>query len=86
MEMHVATMTIRNLDDRLKAKLRIQAAMHQRSMEDEARDILRTALSGTTGVDGSLAVTIRQRLGSSGGADLDLPKREPIRTPPDFSA
>lgn len=41
----MATMTIRNIDDRLKAGLRVRAAMHGRSMEDEARDILRTALS-----------------------------------------
>lgn len=41
----MATMTIRNLDEQLKARLRIRAAQHGRSMEDEARDILRTALS-----------------------------------------
>ena len=40
----MATMTIRNLDDQLKARLRVQA-VHDRSMEDEARDILRAALS-----------------------------------------
>jgi plasmid stability protein len=38
-------MTIRNLDDGLKKRLRIRAAAHGRSMEDEARDILRAALS-----------------------------------------
>lgn len=36
----MATMTIRNIDDQPKARLRIQAATHGRSMEDEARDIL----------------------------------------------
>ena len=36
------SITIRNLDDALKSRLRVQAAVHGRSMEDEARDILRT--------------------------------------------
>ena len=41
----MASMTIRDIDERLKARLRVQAAHHGRFMEDEARDILRTALS-----------------------------------------
>jgi len=43
----MASITIRNLDDPLKARLRVQAATHGRSMEDEARDILRTAQQRT---------------------------------------
>ncbi len=38
------TLTIRNLDESVKRKLRVQAAMHQRSMEAEARDILARAV------------------------------------------
>ncbi len=41
----MARITIRNLDASLKSRLRMQAAFHGRSMEDEARDILRTALN-----------------------------------------
>ncbi len=41
----MASITIRNLDDALKRKLRLRAAHRNRSMEDEVRDILRTALS-----------------------------------------
>jgi plasmid stability protein len=41
----MAVMTIRNIDDAIKNRLRLRAAMHGRSMEDEARDILRSALS-----------------------------------------
>ena len=40
----MATMTIRNLDDELKARLRLRAARHGQSMEEEARSILRSAL------------------------------------------
>ena len=41
----MASMTIRNLDDDIKQRLRVQAAEHGRSMEEEARVILRTALT-----------------------------------------
>ncbi|MCE2960648.1 MAG: FitA-like ribbon-helix-helix domain-containing protein [Akkermansiaceae bacterium] len=39
-----STLTIRNLDDGVKQKLRLRAASHQRSMEAEARDILAKSL------------------------------------------
>ena len=37
----MASITIRNLDDTVKERLRVRAAMHGRSMEDEARLILK---------------------------------------------
>ena len=40
----MATLTIRNVDEDLKATLRIRAAMHGHSMEEELRSILRQAL------------------------------------------
>ncbi len=80
----MATMTIRNIDDRLKARLRIQAARHGRSMEDEARDILRAALSAEPAHEASLVEAIRARVAPLGGIDLELPAREAIRTPPDL--
>ena len=82
----MAAITIRNFDDRLKAKLRLQAAKHQRSMEDEARSILRAALSTNAAQDTSLARAIHTRLAPLGGVELELPEREQVRTPPDFSA
>ncbi len=39
----MATITIRNLDDDVKKKLRLRAARHDRSMEAEARAILSKA-------------------------------------------
>jgi len=39
------TLTIRNLDEGVKMKLRLRAASHQRSMEAEAREILATCLA-----------------------------------------
>ena len=83
----MATMTIRNLDDELKTRLRVRAARHGRSMEEEARSILRTALAGGGGEDSgaSLYEAIRARMEPLGGVDLELPTREPMRAPPDFS-
>ena len=40
----MATLTVRNLDDSLKLELRVQAARHGRSMEEEVRVILRAAI------------------------------------------
>ena len=37
----MASITIRNLHDDVKRRLRIRAAEHGRSMEEEAREILR---------------------------------------------
>jgi plasmid stability protein len=44
----MATLTIRNLEDSTKSQLRLQAARHGRSMEEEARVILRQAVRGPT--------------------------------------
>lgn len=86
MGLPVASMTIRNLDDELKARLRLQAARHGRSMEEEACSILRAALANS--VDdhsgASLYATIRACVEPFGGINLELPPREPQRDPPDF--
>jgi plasmid stability protein len=80
----LASITIRNLDQPLKARLRIQAARHGRSMEEEARDILRTALSQESVSPTNLAAAIRARFAPLGGVDLPEVPREPMREPPDF--
>ena len=76
----MAGMTIRNLDEKLKARLRMQAAKHGRSMEDEARDILRSALSAATS-RASLVKSIRRRIEPLGGVGLQLASRESMRDP-----
>ncbi|UHD15795.1 FitA-like ribbon-helix-helix domain-containing protein [Thiocapsa bogorovii] len=77
----MASITIRNLDDTLKRRLRIRAAEHGRSMEDEAREILRLAL-GEPAPPVNIAAAIRARVAAFGGVDLDPPPREPMREPP----
>ncbi|HEY3778262.1 MAG TPA: hypothetical protein VGL35_09400 [Rhizomicrobium sp.] len=80
----MASITIRNLDETLKRRLRIRAAHHNTSMEDEARDILRIALSQEPRKPGNLADAIRARIEPLGGVELRLPKRESVREPPRF--
>jgi plasmid stability protein len=82
----MASITIRNLDGPLKARLRVQAAMHGRSMEDEARDILRTTLNRMPAPPVNLAAAIRARFAPIGGVELPEIPREPMREPPDFGA
>lgn len=83
----MATMTIRNLNEDVKARLRVQAARHGRSMEEEARNILRTALSAApkVGTGAALVADIRALVAPFGGIELELPVREPMREPPDFT-
>ncbi len=81
----MATMTIRNLDDELKARLRIRAAQHGKSMEEEARSILRDALKSEPLSGKELVQRIREMVEPYGGIELELPPREPMREPPDFS-
>jgi plasmid stability protein len=77
----MASITIRNLDELLKSRLRVRAAMHGRSVEDEVRDILRTALSQQPAPLANLGKAIRARFGSLGGVELPEVAREPIREP-----
>lgn len=79
----MASITIRNLDERIKDRLRLRAARHKRSMEDEARNILGEALSAETAKSRNLAEAIAERFRPLGGVELVIPEREPMREPPE---
>lgn len=79
----MATLTIRDLDDSLKQDLRVRAALQGRSMEEEARQILRQALQTQAGPT-DLATRIRNRFKGLGDVALDIAPREPMREPPVF--
>ena len=79
----MASITIRNLDEDVKTRLRVRAAGNGRSMEEEARLILRDAVGRKPG-SRNLAQAIRARIAPLGGVDLELPPREPAREPPTF--
>lgn len=80
----MATLTIRRLDDKTKAELRVRAAHHGRSMEEEARAILRSALGGPPPEEQKLAKAIHNRFARYGGLDLKVPRRSHQRPIPDF--
>ncbi len=76
--------TIRGLAPALKARLRVRAAHHGRSMEAEARAILEAALAAPEEDPTDLAAFARGLFAPLGGAELELPPREPARDPPDL--
>ncbi len=82
----MASLIVRNLEDSLKLRLRSRAAEHGRSMEAEARAILRSALTEEEASGRSLADLAMECFGPAHGFDLApyLPAREPMREPPDF--
>jgi plasmid stability protein len=80
----MTTLTIRNLDEAVKTKLRLRAASHGCSMEEEARQILKQAVLSPAGEKG-LGNRIHHRFADLGGFDLALPERGASRPPPDFS-
>ena len=79
----MASITIRNLDDEVKHRLRVRAVENGRSMEEEARLILREAVAPEPEPK-NLAQFIHDCFAPYGGVDLELPPREPVREPPDF--
>ena len=81
----MASITIRNLDDEVRTRLRVRAAEHNRSMEEEVRIILREAVSDRHSGPRNLAEFTRECFAPLGGVDLELPARGPMREPPDFS-
>ena len=81
----MATLTLRRLDPQTKARLRVRAAHHGRSMEEEAREILRAALASQRTARMNLAEFIRSRIEPLGGVELPQVVREPMREPPDFA-
>jgi plasmid stability protein len=78
------TLTIRRLDEKTKARLRMRAAENGRSMEEEAREILRNSLSVVESEQSSLAESIRKRFAAFHGVELKIPKRQEMRKPPRF--
>lgn len=82
----MAALTIRNIDDATKAGLRVRAAQHGRSMEDEARRILAQALRETDTSPAERALGSRLHEHFAGLGDVTMPARRPVRAAPDFVA
>lgn len=80
----MASITIRNLEDDIKTRLRRRAAERGRSMEEEARLILAEAVAREAAPPKGLGTAIHQLFKPFGGVELELPPREPMREPPRF--
>ncbi|KAA0894271.1 FitA-like ribbon-helix-helix domain-containing protein [Oryzomonas rubra] len=79
----MASLTIRNLDNDIKAQLRQRAARHGRSMEAEARVILAQTLNAPVR-EQDLAAAIQRRFAAFNVESLPIPPRQAVRTPPEF--
>lgn len=82
----MSSITIRNLDDSLKASLRQRAARHGLSMEQEVRNILRNTLADEAVSHSGLsfAQRINQRFKGLGVDELPVPSRQPARPLPNL--
>jgi plasmid stability protein len=81
----LAAISVRNLDNHVKERLRIRAARHGRSMESEIRAILVEAVREPDDADG-LFQAMLDRFGEIGGFELELlPRTTPARAA-DFSS
>jgi plasmid stability protein len=77
----MAAITIRNIDDEVKNRLRLQAAQHGCSMEQEVRDILSHAVLPKRSQP-AFAQRIQKHFASLELDALPIPERQLVRTPP----
>jgi plasmid stability protein len=85
----MASVLIRNVDATLHARLKARAAAHRRSLEEEARELLRAGVARQEAPPRENLAVLAQRLfGPDHGVDIDLPPRgaAPASLPPDFSS
>jgi antitoxin FitA len=80
----MATLTIRDLDDAIKARLRVRAAHNGRSMEAEARAILQAALTQPATQRG-LGSRIQRRFADLDDVAIALPLRADRPRAADFA-
>lgn len=83
----MASLLIRDVDPALHARLKARAAHNRRSLEEEVRELLRTAVarSEDDGSGQSIVDAARRLFGDEKGVSLELPRREEGRAAPDFS-
>ena len=82
--MSMASITIRNLEDDIKTRLRKRAAERGRSMEEEARLILAEAVAREAAPARGLGTALHELFKPFEGEELELAPREPMREPPRF--
>ena len=80
----MAAISVRDLDDGVRERLRVRAARNGRSMEAEIRAILTAAVSEPDPSQG-LFTELLDRFGEIGGVELDLPARANVARAPDLA-
>jgi plasmid stability protein len=77
----MAQLVVRNLEDEVKARLKLRARRHGRSTEEEVREILRTAVKDESAQATPLGSRFRERFA---GIGLEEDLRGQIAQPADF--
>jgi antitoxin FitA len=80
----MGSILIRQVDERTKSRLKSRAAHNRRSMEEEAREILKAAVATEPTDTLNLAEAIHRRFAALGGIDLPEVPDGPIGELPDF--
>ena len=82
----MTSITVRNLDESIKIGLRLRAAQHGWSMEQEVRDILQRTLSDLQTEPISFAERVNLRFKGLSADELPIVQRQTARQPPNFNA
>lgn len=80
----MTSITVRNLDESVKKSLRMRAALHGWSMEQEVRQILQQIVAPEQAGQISFAERINRRFAGLKADSIPIPPRKISRTPPEF--
>ncbi|MBA3056311.1 MAG: pantothenate metabolism flavoprotein [Gammaproteobacteria bacterium] len=80
----MSSITVRNLDESIKNGLRLRAARHGWSMEQEVRQILQQIVAPEQVSQISFAERLNRSLAHLNAESLPIPARQISRTPPAF--
>lgn len=78
----MSSLTVRNLDESVKNSLRVRAARHGVSMEEEVRQILQKVVAPEQAGQVSFAERVNSRFAGLQVDALPIPARQTVRTPP----
>jgi len=78
----MSSLTVRNLDESVKNSLRVRAARHGWSMEQEVRQILQKIVAPEQAAQVSFAERVNSRFSKLQVESLPIPARQIARTPP----
>ena len=78
----MSSLTVRNLDESVKNSLRVRAARHGWSMEQEVRQILQKVVAPEQAGQVSFAERVNGRFSGLQVVSLPIPERQIARTPP----